>query len=184
MNEVSNGQDLFFGIRGSLHSLTEFNRLLDEISIYSAALSATDIREVFEGGDAAKCRSANVDIDVKPASQNNLLSRRGPGFIPVAINGSADFSPLDIDFGTLVFEAPELGIHPRQGPHCTIVDWNLDDFLDAVCFFKDKPRHWEIGEATGTLTGELFDGTAIEGSDSIRVVSKYKKAHRRHRKTN
>jgi len=184
LNEVSNGQDLFFGIRGNFHPLTEFNRLLDEISIYAAALSATEISGIFEGGDAGKCRYTSVDIDVKPASQNNLFSRRGPGFIPVAINGSADFSPLDIDFGTLVFETPELGIYPRQGPHCEIVDWNRDAFLDAVCFFKDKPRHWEIGEATGTLTGELFDGTAIEGSDSIRVVSKYKKAHRRHRKTN
>ncbi len=66
--------------------------------------------------------SCGVDIDVKSASQNNLFSRRGPGFIPVAINGSADFSPLDIDFGTLVFEAPEIGIHPRQGSHCTIVE--------------------------------------------------------------
>ena len=101
----------------------------------------------------------------------------------MAINGSADFSPLDIDCGTLVFAAPELGIHPRQGPHCEIVDWNRDHFFDAFCFFKDNTRHWEIGEATGTLTGELSDGTAIEGSDSIRVVSKYKKAHRRHRKT-
>ena len=182
LNDVTSGEDLFFGIRGNLNPLFDFNRLLDEISIYSTALSATEVNDIFEGGDAGKCRSASVDIDVKPRSENNTFSRRGPGFVPVAINGSADFSPLDIDFGTLVFEAPELGIHPRQGPHCEIVDWNRDDFLDAVCFFKDKPRHWEIGEATGTLAGELFDGTAIEGTDSIRVVAHYKKAHRRHRK--
>ena len=183
LNDVATEEDLFFGIRGNLDPFFDFNRLLDEISIYSAALSATDISDIFDGGDAGKCRSTQVDIDVKPFSRRNVFSRRGPGFIPVAINGSADFSPLDIDFSTLVFEAPELGIHPRQGPHCKIVDWNRDDYLDAVCFFKDKPRRWEIGRATGTLTGELFDGTAIEGSDSIRVVRHFKKAHRRHRRT-
>ena len=91
LNEVSNGQDLFFGIRGNLHPLTEFDRLLDEISIYLVALSATAISDIFEGGDGGKCRSADIDIDVKPSSENNTFSRRGPGFIPVAINGSADF---------------------------------------------------------------------------------------------
>ncbi len=117
------------------------------------------------------------------------LSRRKDRFLKVrkisrALARIADGTETTSYDERTMFEATELGIHPRQGPHCKIVDWNRDDFLDAVCFFKDKPRHWKIGETTGTLTGELFDGSAIEGSDSIRVVSKYKKAHRRHRKTN
>lgn len=167
---ITNEQDLFFGIRGNLNPLTEFNRYLDEISIYTSVLSAEEIQAIYEAGSAGKCRDLSVDIDVKPGSDANSINLNGHGVIPVAINGSQDFSVLDVDFGSLLFEGLAVGVKCNQGPHCGIEDWNQDGFLDAVCHFEDDAGQWTGGESVATLTGQLFDGTPFSGADSIRLV--------------
>ena len=45
-----------------------------------------------------------------------------------------------------------------------------DGFPDLVCQFADDPEQWSPGDDIATLTGALFDGTLIEGSDTICVV--------------
>ena len=170
LDDVSNEQDIFLGIRGNLHPLTEFDRLLDEVSLYTEVLSADDIYAIYAAGSAGKCRSLTVDIDVKPGSDTNSINLNGHGVIAVAINGSDNFSVVDVDFGTLVFEGLEVGVKGNQGPQCGLVDWNQDGYLDAVCHFEDDVENWAGGETVATLTGQLFDGTAFEGSDSIRLV--------------
>ena len=168
--DVSNTQDVYFGIRGNLHPLTEFDRLLDEVSIYKDALTPDEISAIYSAGSSGKCRSLTVAIDVKPGSDDNAINLNGHGVIPVAINGSADFSVLDVDFGSLTFAGLEVGVHCGRGPQCGLEDWNQDGFLDAVCHFEDNVQNWAGGETTATLTGQLFDGTPIEGTDSIRIV--------------
>jgi len=170
LDDVSNEEDIFFGIRGNLHSLTEFNRLLDEVSLYTQALAPEDIYAIYAAGSAGKCRSLTVDIDVKPGSDTNSINLNGHGVIPVAINGSAGFSVLDVDFGSLLLEGLEVGVKCGRGPQCGLEDWNQDGFLDAVCHFEDNVQNWAGGETVATLTGQLFDGTLIEGTDSIRLV--------------
>jgi hypothetical protein len=179
LGDISNGQDLYFGIRGNFNSFTEFDRTLDEISIYDRALSRSEIEAIYEAGSAGKCRAIAVDIDVKPGSDKNSINLNGHGVIPVAINGSADFSVLEIDFGSLLFEGLKVGVKGNQGPQCGIEDWNQDGYLDAVCHFEDDPSLWLGGETIATLTGHLLDGTEIEGSDTIRLVPKRSKKNKR-----
>jgi hypothetical protein len=170
LDDVSNEEDIFFGIRGNLHPLTEFNRLLDEVALYTQALAPEDIYAIYAAGSAGKCRSLTVDIDVKPGSDTNSINLNGHGVIPVAINGSAGFSVLDVDFGSLLLEGLEVGVKCGRGPQCGLEDWNQDGFLDAVCHFEDNVQNWAGGETVATLTGQLFDGTLIEGTDSNRLV--------------
>jgi hypothetical protein len=170
LNDVLNQEDIFFGIRGNLHPLTEFNRVLDEVSLYTQALAPEEIYAIYAAGSAGKCRSQTVEIDVKPGSDINSINLNGHGVIPVAINGSANFSVLDVDFGSLLFEGLEVGVRGNRGPHCGLEDWNQDGFLDAVCHFENNVQNWTGGETMATLTGQLFDGTQIEGTDSIRLV--------------
>ena len=172
LNDVSNEQDVFFGIRGNLNALTEFERLLDEVSLYTRALDANEINAVYAAGSAGKCRAATIDIDVKPGSDRNSINLKRQGVIPVAINGSAHFSVLDVDFGSLLFEGLDLGLKSKQGPHCGLEDWNQDGHLDAVCHFENDAENWAGGTTLATLTGLLFDGSVVTGTDDIKLVAK------------
>lgn len=51
-----------------------------------------------------------------------------------------------------------------------IKDVNKDAFGDLLVQIEDMAGVFELGDSTAFLTGELFDGTAIEGSDAICVV--------------
>jgi len=172
LNDVTNEEDVFFGIRGNLNALSEFNRLLDEVSLYTRVLDADEIYAVYAAGSAGKCRAGTVDIDVKPGSDRNRINPKSQGVIPVAINGSADFSVLDVAFGSLFFEGLDLGFKCKRGPQCGLEDWNQDGHLDAVCHFENDFQNWAGGQTVATLTGQLFDGTLIEGTDNIKLVPK------------
>ena len=48
-------------------------------------------------------------------------------------------------------------------------DVNGDGFVDLVVQFEDNDT-FTVNDTTATLTGELNDGTSIEGSDSICIT--------------
>lgn len=112
----------------------------------------------------------DVDIDIKPGSDPNCFNINGHGVIPVAINGSEDFSVYDIDVESLSLGGLVVRVRGNRGPLCSIEDWNEDGHPDLVCHFDDDPDNWVPGGDSATLTGALLDGTPIEGTDSICIV--------------
>jgi len=127
--------------------------------------------------DLTFCRiTVIVDIDIKPHSDPNCFNIKyqtgdGHGVIPVAILGSANFDVLDIDVTTLMFETLDVRVRGKRGPLCSIEDPNKDSFPDLVCHFQgDGAIPWTGGGDIATVTGELLDGTPIEGTDSICIV--------------
>ena len=111
-----------------------------------------------------------VTIDIKPGSDPNCFKINGQGVIPVAILGSANFDVYNIDPDTLIFGGLTVRVRGNKGPLCHIEDTNNDSFLDLVCQFEDDATAWIAGDSTATLTGNLLDGSAIEGTDSICIV--------------
>ncbi|MDY6839641.1 MAG: LecA/PA-IL family lectin, partial [Thermodesulfobacteriota bacterium] len=111
-----------------------------------------------------------VEIDIKPGSDPNCFNLNGHGVIPVAILGSADFDVSDIDVETLSFAGLEVRVRGNKGPLCSTEYSNEDEFLDLVCHFEDDPENWVPQNDMAELTGELVDGTPIEGTDSICIV--------------
>ena len=111
-----------------------------------------------------------VDIDIKPGSDPNCFNIDGHGVIPVAILGSSDFDVSAIDLSTLSFGGLDVRVRGNKRPLCSTEYTNEDEFLDLVCHFEDAPENWEPGSDTATLSGELYDGTLIEGTDSICIV--------------
>ena len=75
---------------------------------------------------------------------------------------------LDVD--TLMFDGLAVRVRGNRGPLCSIEDSNGDSYADLVCHFEDDASNWIGGDSTATVTGELFDGTAIFGTDSICIV--------------
>ena len=111
-----------------------------------------------------------VTIDIKPGSDPNCVNINGHGVIPVAILGTDTFDVSNIDPSTLIFAGLEVRVRGNRGPSCGLEDTDSDGYLDLVCQFEDNPDYWTPGDGEATLTGTLFDGTQIVGTDSICVV--------------
>jgi hypothetical protein len=112
----------------------------------------------------------SVNIDIKPGSDLNCININGHGVVPVAINGSENFSVNEIDVESLLFNGLSVRFRGNRGPLCSTEDWNNDGYLDLICHFEDNIDSWTIGRDSATLSGFLFDGTLIEGTDSICTV--------------
>jgi YVTN family beta-propeller protein len=119
----------------------------------------------------------DVTIDIKPGSDPNSVSLSDQGLLPVAILGSAGFDVGLIDPATLELGGAELATRgSAKAPKLaySFEDVNADGFLDAMAFFS-VPELVAVGALTETtsaltLTGALYDGTAIQGTDNVHVV--------------
>jgi hypothetical protein len=134
--------------------------------------------------------SIKVEIDIKPQSCPNPLNVKSKGVLPVAILGKSDFDVGDIDPATIRLE----GVAPIRWSYEDVagpVDGGLrgcnelgpDDNLDLTLKFRTQDVVGAIGEVIDgkklalTISGNLFDGTAFEGADSVVILSKGSKAY-------
>jgi hypothetical protein len=122
----------------------------------------------------------NVDIDIKPGSYPNAVNINGNGVVPVAILGSADLDVTQIDSTTLLFAGLSVKTKKNGTLQCSIQDVSgdftnpegaPDGYPDLVCQFVDEDYVLLQGDGTAAVTGELYDGTPIQGSDTIKLVN-------------
>ncbi|UCF20022.1 MAG: hypothetical protein JSU87_01010 [Gemmatimonadota bacterium] len=131
----------------------------------------------------------SVDIDIKPASVNNVVSLqpRGLSMVPVAILGTESFDVLWVDVSTVAFGPGEAEpVHDVAntcascGHHLQDVDG--DGVIDLVLHFRVQeafdPSDAAITEAC--LDGLTLDdegipeevaGVPFSGCDAVRLVS-------------
>jgi len=112
----------------------------------------------------------NIDIDIKPGSDPNCFNNDGHGVIPVAILGSDTFDATTVDPITVTLDSQAVKAKGNGDPQTNIEDVNGDGFDDLIVKIIDEDGIYEQGTGTATLTGELFDGTSIEGTDSICIT--------------
>ena len=105
----------------------------------------------------------SIDIDIRPGSKKNPLNPKGRGVVPVAILGSDGFDVTELDRTTLAFGPA--GAPAVRRAH--IADVNRDDRDDLLAFFKMDASGIALGDTEACVTGELQDGTPIEGCDAI-----------------
>jgi N-acetylneuraminic acid mutarotase len=123
--------------------------------------------------------TVTVTIDIKPGTYPNCVHIDGHGVIPVAVLGSAELDVTQLDVDTLEFAGLVVKIKGNGDPQCSVEDVSgdfsngpegePDGFDDLVCHFVDDPDAWSPGEGEACVTGNLVDGTPIEGCDSICV---------------
>lgn len=111
-----------------------------------------------------------VAIDIKPGSDPNCFNINGHGVVPVAVLGAEDFDVYEIDLSSLSFSGLEVRMRGNKGPLCSVDYSNDDAYLDLICHFEDDSDMWTVADGEASMTGNLLDGTAIEGTDSICVV--------------
>ncbi len=118
--------------------------------------------------DLATLESAiSIDIDIKPGSDPNAINPAGSGLTPVAILTTDTFdattvSPITVQFG------PAGASLEHQLGHLADVDSDGD--LDLVLHFRTQEAGIQCGDTEASLTGETFDGQAIQGSDGVLTV--------------
>ena len=137
----------------------------------------------------APLETIDVNLDIKPRSCPNPLNVKSKGVLPIAILGTQDFDVTDIDPATVQLEgvapvrwALEDVSTPVSDPQddCDCTEEGGDGFADLTLKYKNQEIVVKLGEVNDgdelvlTLTGELLDGTTIEGYDCIVVLKKGK----------
>ena len=167
----------------------EFTGLIDEVEIFNRVLSASEIQAIYNADTAGKCKGEDlqVTIDIKPQSCPNPLNVKSKGVLPVAILGTEDFDITDIDLASirLAGVAPiRSSIEDVSTPllekeyECDCITEGEDGIDDLTLKFNTQEIVGVLGEVADgdelvlTLTGELYDGTLIEGEDCIIIISK------------
>jgi hypothetical protein len=122
---------------------------------------------------APRPRVTAVPIDIKPGSDPNAIKLADNGSIPVAILSSPTFDASTVDPATLRLDSA--GVRVVGGKNAklqtSLEDVNGDGLPDLVIHFDRGEFEPVAGASTATVTGNLFDGTLIEGSDSIELVN-------------
>jgi|GEM_PF-1493440 len=152
-----------------------FYGIIDEVEIFNHALSQEEIQAIVDAGPAGKCKTIQVDIDIKPGSYPNAINLGSHGSIPVAILSSEDFDATTVDPDTVELAGAGIAVRGKGNKYMAHVeDVNgdgLDDLVIQVETENLDPDSFQDGKAV--LTGATYDGKAIEeGSDEIFIVPK------------
>ncbi|OGO37340.1 MAG: hypothetical protein A2W35_02600 [Chloroflexi bacterium RBG_16_57_11] len=123
-------------------------------------------------GDACEpATTKEVVIDIKPGSDPNSINcKNSKDIIPVAILTTDTFDSLTVDHTTVTFEGAG-EIHRVSGaPVRHEEDVDGDGDVDLVLHFRLGATTLTCDFTEGTLIGETFDGFAIEGIGTVRMV--------------
>ena len=155
---------------GRLNNGNNFNGIIDEVRIWDGALTAGEI--------AYNYNLEDVPIDIKPGSFPNSVNLKDQGLLPVAILGNgvgfdvSDVNPETIQIGSATLATRGSAKAPKLA--YSYEDVNVDGHLDLIAFFS-VPELVSDGvlydmTAELTLMAELYDGRAMTGTDSVRIV--------------
>jgi len=113
----------------------------------------------------------DVEIDIKPGSDPNSINLGSNGNVPVAIFSAVDFDATTIDPTTVKLADAAVRVVGKKGNlQASIEDVNGDGLPDLVVHIDTQGLALGAGDVVAVLTGETYDGTLIEGSDTVRIV--------------
>lgn len=146
-----------------------FDGLIDEVEIYDRALTAEEIEDIYNAGSAGKCKTTEVEIDIKPGSDPNSINPKSKGVIPVAILTTASFDATTVDPLTVTF-GPDGATESHGRGHVEDVDSDGDD--DLMLHFRTQETGIARSDTQACLTGETTSGDTVHGCDAIVTVGK------------
>lgn len=146
------------------------NGLIDEMTMYNRALTASEVQATFNAGGTGKCKAVTVGIDIKPGSFPNSINLGSNGVVPVAILSSATFDATTVNPTTITLASASVRLRGNGMPMASFQDVNNDGRLDLVVQVSTEALQLSEGDTQATLAGQTSDGKSITGSDSVRIV--------------
>ena len=133
--------------------------------------------------------TVTVPLDIEPQSCPNPINVKSKGVQWVAILGSDTLNVRDIDIETILLEgvAPihlsykDVAAPVTDEADCACKKSHSDGFMDLKMKFKTQQIVGALGQVEDgqewlmQITGSLYDGTEIEGTDCIIIKKKGKK---------
>jgi predicted outer membrane repeat protein len=127
-----------------------------------------------------------VSVDIKPGACPNPVNVKSKGVLPVAILGTDVFDVNDIDISSIRMEgiAPirssfeDVATPATDTNECACTTEGPDGYMDLMLKFETQEIIAMLGEVIDgeewmlSLTGTLYDGTEIEGTDCIIIRKK------------
>jgi hypothetical protein len=111
-----------------------------------------------------------VQIDVKPGSNPNIVNLKSKATLPVAILSSPSFSAATVSPLTVRLAGVPVSLRNNGTPMASLEDVNGDGLIDLVLHFSIQALPQFTSDTDITLVGETSDGQLITGSDSIHLV--------------
>ena len=111
-----------------------------------------------------------LSIDIKPGSDPNSINLGGNGVVPVAILGSETFDAATVNASTVTLAGAAVKLKGKSGNSGSLEDVNGDGSLDLVVQVYTDQLAVELGDAVAVVNAYTYDGLALTGSDSIRIV--------------
>ncbi len=151
-----------------------------------------------DNGIPDECESISLPLDIRPGACPNPFNRHGNGVLPVALVGSAEFDPTEVDLSSLQLSradgvggsvAPNEGppgphsvfedvATPFEGEACECHDLGGDNIDDLSMKFRtdELVEALELDALPGgavvelVLSGSLLAGTPFQASDCIVIL--------------
>ncbi len=111
-----------------------------------------------------------VTIDIKPGSFPNSINLGSNGTVPVAIFSDTAFDATNVDPLTVTLASAPVRLKGNGTPMTSSQDVNSDGLLDLVVHVSTDTLIVSETDREAVLEVKTFDGTAITGSDTVRVV--------------
>ncbi len=104
-----------------------------------------------------------VQIDVHPWREPDVVDPGSTRLVPLAIYGSASFDALQCDH-------PSIRMNPgdARARNYRVMDANRDGFVDLLTYFRSREIQVGCGETEVELTGKTHDGIEFYGTDVVR----------------
>jgi hypothetical protein len=108
-------------------------------------------------------------IDIKPGNYPNSINLRSKGVVPVAILSTANFDAWKVNPDSIQMA----GASPERW---IVEDVDGDGSNDMMLYFSTVELTPVLSDNSteATLTGNTFDGTSFEGTDSVNIVPKHR----------
>jgi hypothetical protein len=113
--------------------------------------------------DTSGAGPIEVQIDIKPGSDQNNINLKSKGVVPVAILTTGDFDAATIDPATAQFAgaAPE---------HWSFEDVDDDGDYDIIFHFRTQELDLDQNSTEATLTAQLLTQEDVSGTDEVRIL--------------
>lgn len=118
----------------------------------------------------AQRAEVEVGIDIKPGSFPNSINLQANGTLPVAVLSRTGFDARRVDPRTVTLAGAPVALKPHGELMASFADVNRDGLPDLMLHVGTRDLRLDASSTQAVLLGSTFEGLAVRGADSVRIV--------------